>query len=508
MLEDREAHDAGRYRFKHLLMRDVAYAALPKAERADLHEVFARELERAVGDRRDEYAEIVAFHVARAFTLSAEVRAPRAVLEPRARSALDRALVLGERARRRQDVGLLRAYASTAKEALDALGDAARPEDRVGSTLLTADERRFATEYAAARDGYEAAARLAAAIARPDLGARAHLGAAQTAMWTVSTRGDIELFVGHVADAERLFGEAGDDGGAIEAGIIALEELWQRGEVDALLERGRALRARAQSIGDGVRELQISSRLFPACIVGGRPDEASEYAARTDALVAELGARRPPWSRVGKCAILRTAGDLEAALTCYAEFEEIARVEQDPLFLLSFYRNMAELFAIEQRRYAEAWTLAERGVELSVRLGEWWNRVELKATLAVASAGIGDLAAANELLRDAKDGSGDVFAAAYSTYCRARVHETAGSLDEADASYRAAEDAFASTGFRKIFWHGLIHLDHAELLVRRGSGQEAAAHAATAESILGQQKGERAARIGRIRLSLATASSR
>src|SRR6266508_6108493 len=81
LLEDREAHDAGRYRFKHLLMRDVAYAALPKAERADLHEVFARELERSVGDRRDEYAEIVAFQVARAFTLSAEVRAPRAVLE-------------------------------------------------------------------------------------------------------------------------------------------------------------------------------------------------------------------------------------------------------------------------------------------------------------------------------------------------------------------------------------------------------------------------------------------
>src|SRR5438132_2173676 len=127
VLEDRETREAGRYRFKHLLIRDVANAALPKAARADLHESFARELERQVGDRRDESAEIVAHHIERAFALSTEVRAPRAVIEPRARAALDRALVLGERARRSRDLGLLRPYAATANDALAALGDAATP---------------------------------------------------------------------------------------------------------------------------------------------------------------------------------------------------------------------------------------------------------------------------------------------------------------------------------------------------------------------------------------------
>jgi hypothetical protein len=101
-----------------------------------------------------------------------------------------------------------------------------------------------------------------------------------------------------------------------------------------------------------------------------------------------------------------------------------------------------------------------------------------------------------------------VFAAAYVTYCRARVHDIAGRIDEAEAAYRAAEDAFAVTGFRRIFWHGLIHLDHADLLLRIGRGHDAAAHLATAESILGSQSGERAARIGRVRLSVATTSSR
>src|SRR5207248_11525008 len=164
------------YRFKHLLMRDVAYAALPKAARADLHEAFARELEQQVGDRRDEFAEIVAHHVERAFALSAEVRAPRAVIEPRARAPPDRAVVLGERARRRTDLGLLQPYAATAQTAIAALGDAATAEDRIGVALLGANERQLATAYTEARRAYEEAAGLALEVGRRDLAARAHLG--------------------------------------------------------------------------------------------------------------------------------------------------------------------------------------------------------------------------------------------------------------------------------------------------------------------------------------------
>jgi hypothetical protein len=68
--------------------------------------------------------------------------------------------------------------------------------------------------------------------------------------------------------------------------------------------------------------------------------------------------------------------------------------------------------------------------------------------------------------------------------------------------YRSAEDAFASTGFRKMYWHALIHLDHAEMLLRAGPGAEAATHFVAAEAIRGPQQGERAARLERIRVSL------
>jgi tetratricopeptide (TPR) repeat protein len=50
------------FRFRHLLIRDAAYAALAKQERADLHERFAAWMEEVTGERSAEYAEIMAHH--------------------------------------------------------------------------------------------------------------------------------------------------------------------------------------------------------------------------------------------------------------------------------------------------------------------------------------------------------------------------------------------------------------------------------------------------------------
>ena len=504
VLEDRETREAGRYRFKHLLMRDVAYAALPKAFRADLHEAFARDLEREVGDRREEVVEIVAYHVERAFTLSAEVRAPRNVLEPRARAALDRALVLGERARGRQDVSLLRTYAKTAHDALAALDGSGSPDDRIGVAILEAEEHLLAGAFVDARLKFEEAASLAKALSRPDLEAPAHLGAAQALIWIIATDADISAFMNHVADAERLFGEAGDPGGQIESGLIALEALWSQGRLDDLMVRGRALYARVQEIGDRPRELMLCGRLVSAAFVAGHRDESDRYATRTAELVAELGARRPPWSRVAECGIKRGDGDLAGANDCYASFGEIARVEQDPLYHVSECRNRAEIRTIEQRRYDEGLDLARRGVDESIRLAEWWNRVELTATLAVATAGTGNIAEADRLLTsEAMKESSDIFAASYAAHCRARVHELAGRVDKALEAYEDAERRYGATDYKRMYSNALVHLDHAELLASRGRGSEAAEHLAMAEAIFAPQRGERAARIMALRERIA-----
>src|SRR5262249_5984473 len=53
------------YAIKHALTREVAYASLPKARRAQLHAAFARWLERS-GEGGDEHAGLLAHHYAEA----------------------------------------------------------------------------------------------------------------------------------------------------------------------------------------------------------------------------------------------------------------------------------------------------------------------------------------------------------------------------------------------------------------------------------------------------------
>ena len=61
------------YRFRHVLLRDAAYEALAKADRAALHAAFADWLMEVAGDRGDEYEEILGFHLERAHRYRSEL---------------------------------------------------------------------------------------------------------------------------------------------------------------------------------------------------------------------------------------------------------------------------------------------------------------------------------------------------------------------------------------------------------------------------------------------------
>ena len=75
--------------FRHLLIRDAAYDALPKATRADLHQRFASWLEEH-GAELVELDEILAYHLEQAYTYRAELGAPDDELAAAARRRLDR----------------------------------------------------------------------------------------------------------------------------------------------------------------------------------------------------------------------------------------------------------------------------------------------------------------------------------------------------------------------------------------------------------------------------------
>ncbi len=61
------------FRFRHLLIRDAAYQAMPKEQRADLHEGFARWLTQAAGDKTEDYGEILGYHLEQAYRYRTEL---------------------------------------------------------------------------------------------------------------------------------------------------------------------------------------------------------------------------------------------------------------------------------------------------------------------------------------------------------------------------------------------------------------------------------------------------
>src|SRR5204863_6584830 len=88
------------FRFRHLLIRDAAYDALPKSTRANLHERFARWLEEYGADI-PEIDEILGYHLEQAVKYRQELAQP--VDAEVAQRARDHLALAGRRAAWRGD---------------------------------------------------------------------------------------------------------------------------------------------------------------------------------------------------------------------------------------------------------------------------------------------------------------------------------------------------------------------------------------------------------------------
>ena len=100
-----EAELAGEdaFRFRHLLIKDAAYRALPKDTRADLHERLADWLLAVAGQRLPEMEEIVAYHLVAASQYREELGGAEAGSGLAHRAAVHFAAA-GDRARKRGDI--------------------------------------------------------------------------------------------------------------------------------------------------------------------------------------------------------------------------------------------------------------------------------------------------------------------------------------------------------------------------------------------------------------------
>jgi predicted ATPase len=89
--------DETTFRFTHILVRDAAYAAIPKADRAELHERLAEWLAVESNDLAGEWEEIVGYHLEQAHSLLLELGPPSERTE---RIGLEAARELGAAGRR------------------------------------------------------------------------------------------------------------------------------------------------------------------------------------------------------------------------------------------------------------------------------------------------------------------------------------------------------------------------------------------------------------------------
>jgi class 3 adenylate cyclase/tetratricopeptide (TPR) repeat protein len=69
--------EGGMLTFRHILIRDVAYGTLSRAERIRLHSRIAAWLETAAGDQLDQYTEVIAYHYREAVTLGRQAAVPK-----------------------------------------------------------------------------------------------------------------------------------------------------------------------------------------------------------------------------------------------------------------------------------------------------------------------------------------------------------------------------------------------------------------------------------------------
>jgi len=379
------------FRFRHLLIRDAAYQAMPKEQRADLHERFADWLAEAARDRMAEYEEILGYHLEQAYRYRKELGGAD---DDRARALAARAAehlyASAVRADERGDV-------TTARLLLGRLVEFADERLRARSLLLLADVLPELGEYTLA---YETASRaVEAATAVGDRGT-----ALRAEMIRVITRGSVSpdhTLADDRTRARALLAEAEElgDPELRDAAVLTLALLsffqGHTAETIALLDdvlprattmsrRDRFSMATTLSVASYFGSLPVDQALgaverahglrgetptgeaqamrVTAALLGmaGRFDEAHKLVARADALFEELGiSRAAVATNQGTGELLRLEGRLEDAERLFREMHEA----YESIGETGFNSTITALLAMtlcDQGRFDEAEGFVER----------------------------------------------------------------------------------------------------------------------------------------------------
>ncbi len=477
ILEDRDAGGPGAMRFKHLLVREVAYGSLSKVDRAAMHESFGEALEAQAGDRRNEFIEILAHHTERSFTLSAELRLERDVLLPRAQRAGAFALAMAERAELRGESTLMDRFVVVAERAAAFTDDALLRDE---STFLRTRAHLAAGHFDQARSTGVAA--LVAARAAGNIARAAQI--ARTIAVTENWAGDLADIEPACRLARDLSVAAGDDAGVLEMDALLLNFHWGEGSFSAFVAGSVPLIEHARALDNDALAARVMHRASGAARLAGQLQIANGYMEEAREIGRRLGLRSQLRDiRSSEATGLWLAGDPDGALAILDEVGGEAAGDGDANRLVFVLRRKAEILGSEGR-YAEAVAVGTEALAESTRTGERWSRSEIAGHLAVNLLRVGRTAEAEARYADAAAtlrGPEDRAGVAEAAWAEAHLLAARGDYDAADAAFRASIAAIEGREFVPL---GVsLRLDYAGFLLERKRTAEAATILAEAERI-------------------------
>jgi predicted ATPase/class 3 adenylate cyclase len=364
------------YRFRHALIRDAAYAGLPKERRAQLHERFADWAANTAAGRSGDLDEIVGYHIEQAFLYREEL----GPLDEDARQLAARGAEIlagaGQRALRRRDIPA----AVTLLERAVALLE---PESAFRRELLLDLSRaqREAGQLADADERLREAAELADSASDRLLRYRILLEAALLHAYTYPERGTHELM--QAADTViPAFQELGYDPGLAQAWLLVAEAHQLRCEIrpmEEALERAAAHTAE----DDASARPGLENARARAALLGPLP--VSEALARCDAIREHASGDRSLEAVVAAVSALLEAmrGNFDTARTLYQESHSILRDlgQTVSLAALQTWSGAVELLAAD----ANAAEMELRAAfETLEPMGEKANLSTIAASLAAA----------------------------------------------------------------------------------------------------------------------------
>jgi class 3 adenylate cyclase/tetratricopeptide (TPR) repeat protein len=438
------------FEFRHILIRDAAYAAIPKERRAEQHRRFADWCVRIAGERIEELEEIVGYHLEQAFRNRESIGA----LDDEARAlATEASARLGSAGMRAYDRPDTAAAINLLRRA-----DALLPPDdpgRSANLTILAHALFDAGRIDDVRDSVAVAEALARTARDP-----VAIELAAIARWQLVER-SVERHEQMRADATRaiaVFEAAGDQRGLVRAWNLITDVEWRLGHGRAQLEAVERALAHARGGTARYEEHEALGNLISALVRG--PTPVSDGIARAERTIEAYPGSREVEALVshGLGHFRARLGEFEAAREAMDRYRSFYRDTGQPLG----YLRSAELtfdVAMLAGEEEHACDVVEETSRSLAELGDSWPY--LSAFLAQGRYAVGRYPDAREAAAVAVE-HGDQIEGSLGLGVLAKVEARSGDAAKALETIAEAVARVDRTDF--LFDRGTVHTDRGETL--------------------------------------------